>query len=378
MKFNVGDKVRFLDDIGGGVVTKVINAQTVVVLNEYDFEIPVSVDSLIKLEEKNIVSDFSRNSYFPESKVSENKVPEVKVPPKKEIIVQPPLVQKPQVVEIQEEEKEENFRKNTDEINVYYAFLPRDVNYLTECDLEAYLINDSNYDLSYLYGVSFGKYFSCSTGIIEPNTKILLETFRRETLSELKSVMFQLIFYNSILYPQNVKMPVERELKINSSRFYIEKRFVENDFFDAKAVIIPVLEENAMVEAIKRLSENDSFNIIHEKEVKNASINKPKQYKKPVNIEEEVIDLHITALLDNESGLSDLDKLQYQMKSFKDSLEKAIEEKKLKRIVFIHGVGNGTLRLELRRELERNYRQYIFQDASFKEYGYGATMVILR
>ena len=36
------------------------------------------------------------------------------------------------------------------------------------------------------------------------------------------------------------------------------------------------------------------------------------------------------------------------------------------RLFFIHGVGNGTLKLELRKELSTKYKKYYFQDASFK------------
>jgi len=47
-----------------------------------------------------------------------------------------------------------------------------------------------------------------------------------------------------------------------------------------------------------------------------------------------------------------------------------------RKIVFIHGVGNGVLKNEIRKQLERKYKVY-YQDASFREYGYGATMVII-
>ena len=50
---------------------------------------------------------------------------------------------------------------------------------------------------------------------------------------------------------------------------------------------------------------------------------------------------------------------------------------KHKKIVFIHGVGNGVLKNEIRKALEKKYKWHTFQDASFKEYGYGATMVIV-
>jgi len=47
------------------------------------------------------------------------------------------------------------------------------------------------------------------------------------------------------------------------------------------------------------------------------------------------------------------------------------------KIVFIHGIGNGTLKHELRRQLNTRYKKHNFQDASFREYGFGATMVII-
>ena len=48
------------------------------------------------------------------------------------------------------------------------------------------------------------------------------------------------------------------------------------------------------------------------------------------------------------------------------------------KIVFIHGVGQGVLKQEVLKLLKTKYAKYYTQDASFREYGYGATMVILR
>ena len=53
-------------------------------------------------------------------------------------------------------------------------------------------------------------------------------------------------------------------------------------------------------------------------------------------------------------------------------------KKKGAKLVFIHGKGDGVLRKSIEQELRRKYKTCIFQDASFKEYGYGATMVIVK
>jgi dsDNA-specific endonuclease/ATPase MutS2 len=50
---------------------------------------------------------------------------------------------------------------------------------------------------------------------------------------------------------------------------------------------------------------------------------------------------------------------------------------KVKKVVFIHGVGQGKLKYEITRILHDKYPDLKYQDASFKEYGYGATMILL-
>jgi dsDNA-specific endonuclease/ATPase MutS2 len=46
--------------------------------------------------------------------------------------------------------------------------------------------------------------------------------------------------------------------------------------------------------------------------------------------------------------------------------------------VFIHGKGDGVLRQALTKELNYRYKKHDVQDASFQEYGYGATQVTIR
>ena len=53
------------------------------------------------------------------------------------------------------------------------------------------------------------------------------------------------------------------------------------------------------------------------------------------------------------------------------------KNKKGQKIVFIHGKGEGTLRRAILDELRTKYKEYSSQDASFREYGFGATMVTI-
>ena len=53
------------------------------------------------------------------------------------------------------------------------------------------------------------------------------------------------------------------------------------------------------------------------------------------------------------------------------------KNKKGQKIVFIHGKGDCVLRKSILQELKYKYKNYESQDASFREYGFGATMVII-
>jgi dsDNA-specific endonuclease/ATPase MutS2 len=74
--------------------------------------------------------------------------------------------------------------------------------------------------------------------------------------------------------------------------------------------------------------------------------------------------------------LSEGEILNNQLNRFYSALDKAIQGN-IKEIVFIHGLGNGKLKYEIRKAIDTKYPDLTYQDASFKEYGFGATLVRL-
>jgi hypothetical protein len=87
------------------------------------------------------------------------------------------------------------------------------------------------------------------------------------------------------------------------------------------------------------------------------------------------VDLHLHELVDDERQLSDGEKLEFQVRYFERALESAIRNGKRKLIV-IHGVGEGVLREEVRRVLQF-YDGVQFHDADMRRYGSGATEVLI-
>ena len=88
-----------------------------------------------------------------------------------------------------------------------------------------------------------------------------------------------------------------------------------------------------------------------------------------------VIDLHIHELVDDQSGLQDRTKLDIQLNHF-ERMMRIAGEQRVRRVVFIHGVGQGVLRHQIRSRLEMYYPDCSVRDGNPREYGAGATEVL--
>ena len=88
------------------------------------------------------------------------------------------------------------------------------------------------------------------------------------------------------------------------------------------------------------------------------------------------VDLHIHELVDDQRGLPDRAKLAIQMDHF-DRMMDIAKREKLRRIVFIHGVGQGVLRHQIRTSLDKHHPDCTYREGDPRKYGSGATEVWL-
>lgn len=117
----------------------------------------------------------------------------------------------------------------------------------------------------------------------------------------------------------------------------------------------------------------DLETVLKEKQLaKPRRINSRKKNKETPVIE---IDLHIGKLTHSTKGMSNYDMLNLQIDTARQRLEHAIANR-IPKLVFIHGVGEGVLRMELE-TLFRRYSEVAFSDASYRKYGAGATEVYI-
>ena len=88
------------------------------------------------------------------------------------------------------------------------------------------------------------------------------------------------------------------------------------------------------------------------------------------------VDLHISALTERWRDIQRNEMLQLQLNVFQRVMRDNIRNKG-KKIVFIHGRGEGILKAAIASALNRDYPSCDYYDASFAQYGFGATMVVI-
>jgi hypothetical protein len=87
------------------------------------------------------------------------------------------------------------------------------------------------------------------------------------------------------------------------------------------------------------------------------------------------LDLHIEQLLESTSGMSNYDIVTHQMAVLKKFIQEA-RNKKIKKILIIHGVGEGKLRAEVHTYL-RGLESAVFHNEHYTPKGFGATLLEL-
>lgn len=357
MNFKKGDKVKFLNENDYGTVTRVMDNGIVMVLNSDDFEVPAKTSQLIldpnSTETQEVTVDDRQ------AKV------QVKIDAKKSDKVQKTVVvsTKSKIVEAPSIEK--------DTYGIYIGFVPSNGSKaLDKCDLDLYFVNDSNFRICYNFmrPNAENSLFRTEAGILEPDTKEYVDTIKREDLNDLTYFKFQFLYSKDGWH--SAKQPEEFDVKINPVKFYQSSCYKENDFFDEDAVVISIKQNSEMLEAAQKLSPSSFYK-------DKVADNKPKKPAQKAS-DKEIVDLHLTEIIDDERGMSPKDMLDYQMKVFREKMNEYIKNPNVKKVVFIHGKGNGTLKLEIIRTLKYDYKRYEYQDASFEEYGGGATLVYVK
>lgn len=225
----IGDKVRFLSEVGGGRVSGFQGKDIVLVEDEDGFDVPMRITEVVVIGEE----DYDTRH-----------VVEVKLKQKAQTAAPPmeeELESADQPITFRAKPEE---RKGGDKLSAYLAFVPMNVKELMQTRFESYLVNDSNYYLRYTLLSAEGTAYSVrSTGEVEPNTKAYIEEFGREDLQVLEHLCVQMLAYKRDKHFL-LKPPVNVPLRIDGVKFYKLHTFEENDFFEEPALIYTIIEND--------------------------------------------------------------------------------------------------------------------------------------
>ena len=226
----IGDKVRFLSEVGGGKVAGFQGKNIVLVEDEDGFQVPMRLTEVVVVGDEN----------YDTRHVVEAKATSVKAAlaaDDEEQETEP--ADKPITFKAKPEE-----RKGGDKLSAFLAFVPMNVKELMETRFETYLVNDSNYYLRYTYLTPEGTAWQVrAEGEIEPNTKEFIEEFGREDLNEFEHCCIQFIAYKRDKHFL-LKPPVNADVRMDPVKFYKLHAFRENPFFEQPALIYTLIEND--------------------------------------------------------------------------------------------------------------------------------------
>ncbi len=361
MKFKTGDRVKFLNDVGSGVIVSFPDARTALVMNEDGFEIPVLLTELIP------AGGFQAG---PDPEDEEKTEAPAGVSPEEEkplqdarVIVEKDLEVKP-IPTPREVIGDDQFPPVM--VLAWVLSKKRD-------SFSLYLVNDS--PLSNLYTVhslADGGYELIRAGRLEADTQVRLLKCSRRDFENFEEIRVQaLVFEPAALTP--VSPPLVATWTRGNRKMAPEVMFRENPYFGESAWMVPLSEPAAP--AMQRSMPLEEWKQAMEKDAPPATqpkAGKPTQEEKTSRDE---VDLHLEAIVDDPENISPAEALEIQKARFITALEGGLRSG-IRKMIFIHGVGDGKLKYEIRRIIDRQYPRLRYQDASFREYGYGATLVI--
>ena len=345
MKLNIGDKVKFLNAKGGGVICRILDSRMVSVAVEGGFEIPTLISELIRIEDNEPAGRFFRQDLKDVQDLQDVD----------ETIADDRMSDIPAAL-----------TKNRKSEDIYLAFIPHEQKWLISGLVDIMLINNSSYDI--LYNIYLqnpdGGFAGKDYGSCFPDSRLLLDTITREQITNWTDGYLQFLFHHSARH--DVLPPFNSQFKVSGQKFYNEASYRETPFITGKAIMVKILS----ITDYFRLSMAIEGKVLTKKisAESNSLIDKHK-----VDQREAEVDLHIHELLEDPGLIGTQEILNFQKDYFQKCLDSAITNHLMK-VTFIHGIGNSVLR-EAILQILKNYDGLEVVDAPMQKYGVGAIEV---
>ncbi len=331
MNLRIGDKVSFLNERGGGVITRFQSPMVAMVETPDGFEIPYKVAEL----------------------VSENYASTTNV------------IVSPVVAQVKDDTPGQQAVTLAE--GIYLCFLPDNLKDLSNARFTVSLYNNTTHDILFnLFSKNTNGHNILGSDRLLAGKSIKIDNLPTGYIDKYSGGVLQVLFYSATV--KEVKAPQDIAFKIKTVKLLEKENFNLLAHFNSLGIataLYPKTEQKAEIEYGL-----DDLKNRFAKDERKPITTIPKQ-----QIMEMEVDLHIEELIDDMRGLSNSDMLQIQLTHARKKLDEAVTLH-YRKVVFIHGVGNGKLKTEVRKFLS-GYKGLEFFDASYAKYGAGATEVRL-
>lgn len=393
----VGDKVRFLNAVGGGLVKEIKDRNIVVVEDEDGFDVPVDARELVVVDEaqdqrmqRNETQHRSRSGNTTTSmrQLLNQDLPDDN-PSQSESIAT-------------SDTPSEIFTADLDSprgefLNVSLFVSPH-AGEQPERLFDLYLLNDSNFHLFYVLSTRVGEKCSCrNCDTAEPHVKVLVATIQSSDLDSWEHILVQLLAYKPSA-PYAAKPTFSIPVRLSGPRLFMPGTYSDNEFFEQKVLAIPLVSDDVPhgdtsvdIHPQQLASTSDSMPLdvadsdattapqsSHEDFIALPKLAGVKIVAQPDRKYEDVpeVNLNAAALFDNLSDIDTSSILSAQIDRFRQEMEKAQRRKGMK-ILFRIAASDDALHHAIVRILKLEYPASSFRDADVREFGRGAVLVTI-
>lgn len=212
MQFKEGDKVLFLNEKGGGVVTRIVNEEIVHVSIDEGFEIPYAVGDLIKTahdRHEGHTGDASLNTTVTSGDHKHS----------------PLQVLTPQAGSVPQ--------------GIYLAMVPRNQEQVLASAMDFYMVNHTGYEVSFgLFVNKSGHYQGIASGTIGPSAKRHVGKVERTEIEDWNHSLLQAVFFQE--GKTEVIPPVSTHVVFKPVKIYKEENFSFSPLLHQKAMMVMV------------------------------------------------------------------------------------------------------------------------------------------
>ena len=314
MKYKLGEFVRFVNERREGIITRIIDEDTIAVTDDDGFEIPVLASQVTRVHGKTVLTD-----------VGENEASDI---------------------------------KTTNQFISNGLFLAITDDKRVGSVVYFNLVNTSSWQVLFTFNTEKNQTFKGEeSGLLKPNSSIQIYSASLNELDLWPKFHIQSLFYS------------EGKHELQKPLLYSDK-FKAKDFSGAKK------HQNLLAKDAWIIQLDSPLPLIDPQKLK-ESFFKGSEPKIEIPNPGKEVDLHIEQLRDDHQFLNNSEILDIQISHFKTCFDAAIVHK-MPCMIFIHGSGNGTLRNELHKFISKHSQVKTFMDARKEKFGYGATEVFFK